>query len=44
MLALTPITYVGDELQWCDKVTKKKKKKKESAQKEKEKEKTMGNN
>jgi hypothetical protein len=33
MLSLTPITCVGDELQWCDKV--KKKKKKESAQKNK---------
>jgi hypothetical protein len=41
MLSLTPITCVGDELQWCDKV--KKKKKKESAQK-KIKNKKMDNN
>jgi hypothetical protein len=43
MLLLTPITCVGDELQWCDKV--KKKKKKENAQKnKKQNKKTMDNN
>jgi len=41
MVVLTPITCVGDEPQWCDKVKKRKEKRECPRKKTK---KTMGNN